>query len=393
MSKKLSIEQILEIVKLGLSKESFDTHGIEKATVVKGVKLLNSDTIVCEFIPYSKDSVGIKTEIGFIMSFMESFFRDNPLTPEITNFAVRSFNEKNEELLYAISSKSAARFIADGQPIEWLKNTIFEDNSEDHRLHQAKRKISAIEIGLREVICEILGEKDSSWWEIYVRKKIRLNAQKFHENQKGINTNDGRKLVEFTYLLQLKTIVCDNWVDFSNVFYDKAEFKKNIDSLNEIRRDEAHNRPITHKAINDLNEIYNDIIGFISNRFPDIVPSYLIDNWKIKVGSIIEEYSNAAEYLKEDSKYNIEEMLIKIKDLIVNLKNVEEKINSVPIPPGKSEVHQELTQIIQEMRNSFEHMELSARNGDIDSFEKAHQDNIAANNKVKAFTQKILMTG
>ena len=76
-----SIEKILEFVKLCLSKESADGYAPNNKINIRNILLINSDTLVCEFFPYSQDSIGIKTEIGFIISFLEAFFRDNLHTP------------------------------------------------------------------------------------------------------------------------------------------------------------------------------------------------------------------------------------------------------------------------------------------------------------------------
>jgi len=388
----MPIDQIFEIVKFGLSKESSDPHDANKTISIRDVKLLNSDTIVCEFFPYASDSIGIKTEIGFITSFLESFFRDNPLTPKIENFGVRAFDKNNQEILYALSSKKAARSVADGQAIEWLKNTIFEDNSDDHRLQQAKRKISEIEQGLRKIICKILKEKDNSWWKNCINKKIRTSAENFYKNQKGTRISDGEKLIEYTYLLQIKTIITDNWTDFNLIFSDKVYFENSIKSLNKIRRNEAHNRPITHENIKDLKIIYTDLLGSISNIFPEVIPKFLIDNWRIRLKTIVDEYFNASEYIEDGKKYSLNEIIPKIKDMVTHLKNAEIKLNSVVVPPGKEELHKELINVFNTMRTSFEDMMKGVQNGDMNAFEEAHANNITANEMVKKYTQKILMT-
>jgi len=252
-----SIEKILEFVKFGLSKESAVGYALNNKINIRNILLINSDTLVCEFFPYSQDSIGIKTEIGFIISFLEAFFRDNLHTPEIENYGVKAFDENNQEILYALSSKQAAKAIGNGQAIEWLKNTIFEDNSEDFRLQQTKRKISEIEHALRRLICNILSKKDEYWWANCIRRKIRDSAENAFENQKGVTISLGDELIDFTYLLQLKTIIIDNWRDFSSIFSNKNTFENSIESLNVIRRNEAHNRTISHSEIKDLVEHRN----------------------------------------------------------------------------------------------------------------------------------------
>ena len=99
----------------------------------------------------------IKIEIGCIMSLIASFWKGNHLVPQnIQNFAVRAFSDQDDELMYAISSRGTAELMREGKSVEWLQNTIFQDNSDDHRVSLAKRQISEIENALREVICDVL---------------------------------------------------------------------------------------------------------------------------------------------------------------------------------------------------------------------------------------------
>lgn len=387
-----SIEKILEFVKFGLSKESADGYALNNKINIRNILLINSDTLVCEFFPYSQDSIGIKTEIGFIISFLEAFFRDNLHTPEIENYGVKAFDENNQEILYALSSKQAARAIGNGQAIEWLKNTIFEDNSEDFRLQQTKRKISEIEHALRRLICNILSKKDEYWWANCIRRKIRDSAENAFENQKGVTISLGDELIDFTYLLQLKTIIIDNWRDFSSIFSNKNTFENSIESLNVIRRNEAHNRTISHSEIKDLEILYNDLLSCISIVLPEIVPKFLIDNWRMKLKKIINEHSmkiNKIEVKKEDS---LPEISIKIKDMIVQLENINQQIGSILIPPGKKVLHQELINIFEVLKNSFKDLLQSAQEGDMIAFEEAYESNIKANRMVQNYTNKILMS-
>ena len=59
-----------------------------------------------------------------------------------------------------------------------------------------------------------------------------------------------------TYLLNLKSIITANWSDFLSIFSDRTLFESWINDLNAIRREEAHNRPITQAHVVSLQQIY-----------------------------------------------------------------------------------------------------------------------------------------
>ena len=104
---------------------------------------MNNCIIVCEFYPYNKTTMEIKVEIAYIISFMASFFgEDNFGHKTIKSFGARAYSDNNEEIMYAISSKESANFLSQGNSIEWMKGTIFQENTDEHRLHLAKAKIS-----------------------------------------------------------------------------------------------------------------------------------------------------------------------------------------------------------------------------------------------------------
>jgi len=125
---------------------------------------------------------------------------------------------------------------------------------------------------------------------------------------------------------------------------------------------------------------------------PEIVPKFLIDNWRMKLKKIINEHSmkiNKIEVKKEDS---LPEISIKIKDMIVQLENINQQIGSILIPPGKKVLHQELINIFEVLKNSFKDLLQSAQDGDMIAFEEAYESNIKANRMVQNYTNKILMS-
>jgi len=387
-----SIEQILEFVKVGLSNEPYDELNPEKKVRVKAIKLLNNNNVVCEFFPYAQDSIGIKTEMGFIISFLEAFFRGDTFLFEITHFGAKAYDGNNQELLSALSSKKTAGAMGEGQAIEWLNNTIFIENSSDYRLHHAKRKISEIEQGLRKLVCIILQCKGPNWWQNSVKRKIRDSAAYCYENQNDINSQDGEELIEYTFLRELKTIVIDNWNEFLNIIGEKTLFEEYLESLNVIRRNEAHNREVSSSDIEQLERIYKYFMEIISKHYPEASPNYLIENWRIQLRDIVNHHSDTVKNIEIQKGEKLSIITPKINKITSTIQDTESKLDSVLIPPGKNEFHIELIGVFKELRESFENLLSSALSNDMINFQIAHEKNILANQNIRDFTKRYLMS-
>jgi len=225
----LPLPQLFDFIKSSLETQSF-VDDQNKKMRVKRIDIINNDTLLCEFYPYANESMEIKLEIGPIMSFLASFWKDNPNVPEdIQNFAVKALTSQDEESIYAISPKHIAELMSEGRSIEWIKNTIFQDNSDDYRVTVAKRQISEIENALREVICDVLSNNHGAqWWNSCVERGIRNGAESAYENQTGATSSDGSVLISYTYLLGLKRTIADNWADFSHVFQNRSNFEAKV---------------------------------------------------------------------------------------------------------------------------------------------------------------------
>lgn len=385
-----TITQFCNLLKWSLEQYPFDSH---QKIRVKSVKLLNNMTLSCEFYPYAQKSIDIKTEICGIMAFMSSFSRENPWAPSsVEHFAVSAYTEGDEEILYAISSKETAALSGEGRSIEWLTNTLFQDNSEDFRQTRAKIHISEIENALRKVVCNELSKvHGASWWSTTIDSKIRNSAEYVYENQTGVPTTDGEKLISYTYLLQLKTIISQNWTTFLPIFPDKVQFENWIDELNLIRRDEAHNRPITIASIKRLDQIYDEILEPIAQCYPELVRNYLTENWRIQLQKILESYSGNFQPLPtvtHPGEYH--KSIAAIKSNIRVLADTETQLASVIIPPGKKELHHELASIFREMKESVEDAVENFEHHDIHGFREAAERYQSASERIPKCSEKIL---
>jgi len=389
----MSLDQVFQFLKAGIENENPDQSHPDRKCRVKGISIINDDTVVCEFYPYSTKSMEIKLEIGFIMPMIAAFWRDNPNVPQdIRNFAVRAFNDQNEELMYAISSRETAELMCEGKSIEWIQNTIFQDNSDDHRVAMAKRQISEIENALRKVVCDVLANSHGpQWWAQCVDSQTRGDASAAYRNQTGATSTDGSVLISYTYLLKLKKIVSDNWTEFAHIFPDNSRFEAWLDDLNAIRREEAHNRPITHTHVTSLKHIYNDIMRAIGKHYPDMVSSYLSENWRSKISAILAEYSEKQKTRTVSLEMGLAHNMDAVTETISDLSDVEARLSSISSPPDKSDSRNELLCLFRDLRASFEEIISCTEAGDIPGVERAGQHNSEVNERITLFTEKILL--
>lgn len=394
----ITISSIIDIIEFGLSKLDILSEDCRKVKV-KGIQILNKNTIECQIYPYYSDSNDIKLEIATVMGFLHGLFEGNSFadTIEPKYFAIRAYDEGEEEIIYAISSIETAGFIASGNTIAWLKSTIFQENTNSYRLTIAKKQISEIENALRIVVSDILSIKHGvEWWDKSVGEKLSKSVKSDYENQYGENINDGAVLIKYSYLRQLKKIICTNWKDFKHLFESKIGFEDSLDKLNLIRREEAHNREITKEHIEDLKEIYFFILPVISNIYPQIIPELLIENWKTKIREIM---SNGYKPLYGDTNLmeepNQQTKLIKsttsILHLIDYLTKTEGQLTSLVVPVQKSKIHISLVEILSNYRLLQEKLIEFAQKGLIEELEGTAVEIDNYKQRMDSFIHKFLL--
>ncbi len=369
------ITDILGFVKFGLQKLDILSNDLRKVNV-KDITMLSNNTVECQIYPYNSNSMDIKLEIGTIMGFLHGFFKDDSFLKVIDPkcFAVRAFDIDSKEILYAISSFETAGMISKGNSIDWLKSTIFQDNTSDYRLSIAKRQISEIENSLRHVIVDILSQKyKEEWWDKSVGNNLGNSVKKMYEEQFNENMNDGTVLIKYTFLSHLKKIICTNWKDFKHLFDSKISFENNLDELNNIRREESHNREITDKHLEQLCLIYNSLLKNIACFYPRIIPEYLVNNWRLNIKQIM---SNKYQPLfNEDitEEKDLQKKLLKstanILHLINYLKNTEEQLNTLIVPIQKRNIHEKLVNTFFDYRHLQEKLIELAKVGDAEKLE------------------------
>ena len=393
-TKDFSIREILSFLEVGL--KNINAVNKEVANIaVKKLDLLNNKTLECQFYAESENSIDVKVEISSVMGVLNGFFKDDSFKNiSLDNYAIRAFDKTENEIMYAISSKESASLIENGKSIDWMKSTIFQENTRDYRLGVAKRQISEIENALREIIVDRLFLKHGSdWFKIAVGKKLFESVKGIYTNQFGEEIEEGNILIKYTFLLQLKRIICTNWKDFSDLFENKIRFEESITELNVIRREEAHNRDISSNDLENLKTVYEFIFIGISEKYPNILPSYLIDNWKIQLKEIMFPkpdlpYSDNEVLHETDNKLKLAKSVINLQGLVNHIKDKEEKLNSVVVPIQKKKTHDELKDILNKYRTLHEELIECGKTGVLSIVEDKQQEIDLYSKRLHEFSEK-----
>ncbi|WP_263603508.1 Swt1 family HEPN domain-containing protein [Chryseobacterium sp. PET-29] len=326
---------------------------------LKEVSLLNEDTLCCSFYPISQKSNDIKLEIATIMGFFNGFFKDTSYENINFNYyAVRAYDTNNVEILNALSTKSAAEYIGKGRSIEWLKLTLFQENTEDYRLSQAKQIISEIENGLREIVKIKLKSKfGDEWWDIGLNNKLGAEVKEMYFKQFDIDCGNGDILISYTFTLQLKKIILTHFNLFKSYFQTQTNFEGLMDDLNRLRREEAHNRSISDLDLENLRDLHEKLLSKVLIDVPSFQSVFLTENWRIKIKRIFTErqYKSVHSEFEVNNESNLEKKLFKIKEnlnsLISYLNDTVIKLRSITVPVHKKDLHNELIFCYERQKN------------------------------------------
>ena len=393
-----SIQTILLWLKTGLENLDIFVES-RKKVLVKDLAILNENTIECKFYSYSENTIDVKGEIATIVGFMYGFLKDGSFENlEINYYAVRAYDKNDIEILNALSYKDTAKLIGQGNSIDWLKSTLFTENTNDYRLGIAKKIISEIENSLRYVIENILSKKYGiDWWNIALNNKMGESIKNTYYEQFGEKNFDGKILINYTYILQLKKIILTHWIEFKHLFNDKEVFETVIDELNVLRREEAHNRNITENSLKELEKIYTILLEKISIEYENLIPTYLIDNWRLRIKSIM-SYKIKPLYKPEEitEEKDLIEKLNKITlstiNLINYLEDIIKKLESVIVPVQKKFIHEELIQQFTILNNLQKTKLEQIRNKDFENMESNSKAIEKHENDMKIFSGKFLLS-
>jgi len=393
MNERLSLQELIKLAVEGFGMLQ-DSGQIEPRELqLTRVEILNDSVLVASVVPTVSDPMGIKIEACTVMSFMSSFFEEDLALPQnIKHLGVRAYTSDGDELMYVLSSRETARYCGKGRAIEWLKNSIFQDNTPEQRAARAKLLISRIELGLRIAIAKRLEQcYGITWWGTAVPKGIQNEVAKASRKALG-RAATGSQLIEYTYLRHLKDITLQNWDEFKDILTDAGRFERAMDDLNGIRRDEAHNRPISQAQIAALEDLYAYLAGAVTNVDPRAVPGYLVENWRDRLSAIVHETSEAMPDISDRDRQDPSLVRAKFDKYAETLKDGLARLKTVVVPPGKKSPHSELQDHWTTLCKALDEMRAAADSGDTHRLTAAAAEHDEMLGRLKAFAETYLMS-
>lgn len=360
---------------------------------LKSLELLNDSVLVAYIIPFSADSIGVKVEACTVMGFIVGFFQDEFALPSsIKNLGIKAFSDEGEEIMYVLSSLETARFCSEGKPIEWLTNSLFQDNTPEQRRARGKLLVSRIEIGLRHLISKRLETHcGANWWDQLVPKHIKDSAANASRSEVGAGVASG-ELIDYTYLPHLKDLVLQHWNDFQDVFQSDKKFEQALKGLNAIRRPEAHNRPLSTSQIKQLESLYEYLAGAMTSVDSETVPSFLIQNWRERLANIVQETAKNIPTMYEKDRRNSRLVRSKFDRYAAALEDGLTRIQSVVVPPGKEDLQSELESHWANLFDAVRNMKQGADEDNSLTVTAAAVQHEQAYDRLKKFVARYLMS-
>lgn len=365
-----TINELLPIIKIGLENQSLVSTG-SKDILIKKIELLNVDTISTTIVTEFSTINDIKMEVATVIGFFNGFFRNDYMHLKIANYAVSVLNIHGDEMLYAICSKINAELLGESNALDWLRTVYFQENTPDYRLQRAKLIISEIENGLRFAIKEVLLDTyGNNWWLDQIDEKIRLSVDDVYSSKFGQTISQGDILIDYTFTMHLKKIILIHWKEFSKFFVSKRDFESRIEKLNLIRREEAHNRPISRSNLSSLEEIHEGLLTKIIEVYPALTSSFMVENWKVKIGKISlvrpKADSFSERFAKEINDVKKIELIIEhTENLISYINEIMTQLNSIPVPPQKKLHHKTLVGLYKTYQELEKEIIANIHNGEL----------------------------
>ena len=383
----IDLDTILTIAKRFLETQSLDTN---KKLTVKEIYLYESKYIICEFYTNKENSIDIKGDIAFISSTLYIGLIDFLGVFKIKAIGVKAFSVDNEMILSGLSNLKALEELKLGNEIYYINGTLFNDFTESNRLTIVKGSISQIENAIRKLIIHQFAlANPNDWWTVKINEKIRKKAENSFENQNSKVSNIGEELIFFTTLLDLKKIICNDWLLFKQYLCAKIKFETTMDNFNKIRRNEAHNRIISMDEIHKISAISSILLDPIVNHFPNLAPEYLERNYKRNLYEIFVSHP-IYDVTKETGPNYKSYYLEHYSKMESELNNITTKLKSLQVPCKFSNLHENLVSKLTNLKLSYRKMKELIPNGQLVELENAVNDLKKSSEKLSKVRIQIL---
>ena len=189
----------------------------------------------------------------------------------------------------------------------------------------------------------------------------------------GDDCKTSYEILDYSFLPNLKDIILRNFEDFQNFFSNKIDFENTMKQLNEIRRDESHNRNITYSTYKELEAIYENILLKIAEVDDTIVPKYAVDNWHIQLFRIIDKMQKSIPALEENERRNHTKIFDSFRTYKKAVQFAVNDLSNVLVPLNKKELHDKLYELLKDLAKTLSEMLLCGEKFEIEKFEKLWQ--------------------
>jgi len=260
-----------------------------KAVNVRNVEL-TEQMLVIEITVASSDAVSLRAEVCSVMGALSGLDIAS-LFPVlgVRLFGVRAFSSTGDELIWIVSSLEAAAHAGAGRPIEWLSQSIVQENTAEYRRAQADRVVGQLETALRDLIehhgslAVSGGGFESVLWTPIDLRDMRRNARR-----EGRSAGDPRVLLEFVHLTDLRDLISAHAAWFSDgCVPDAPALLAELSKLNLVRRKVAHHRPIEEADLVTLRRVAPIALGPIGATHPSLAADFLVDRWDEQAAAVL----------------------------------------------------------------------------------------------------------
>ena len=308
---------------------------------------MSDKTLVVEITARSTDPMTVRGEIAGVMAAL-SGLEIPELFPVLHAefFGVRAYDEAGEELLWVVSSIEVAGFAGDGRSVEWLANSLFQDNTPAYRRSQADRTIGQIETGLRRLLDHHGRHRYGATYPNQLWSASELSKLKDRANDEGRNREDARTLLDYVFLPKLRDAIVDHhdWFD-DGCLPDPAALKKSLGELNKVRRKVAHHREISSDELKDCRAIARSCLTPIGGAHPHLIDDFLVDRWEDRAAQIVDDMRaglDVAEPPPAGSMPETQRRQLALAALIAQRRAVNEALSSLSqlvVPTSRQQIH------------------------------------------------------
>ncbi|MDE0369477.1 MAG: hypothetical protein OXI84_04970 [bacterium] len=325
---------------------------------------MSDRTLVVEITARSIDPITVRGEICGVMGALSGLGIPE-LFPVLhtESFGVRAYDDAGEELLWVVSSIETAGFAGDGRAVEWLANSLFQDNTPAYRRSQADRTIGQVETGLRELLdhhgLQRIGDAyPNQLWSLSELSRIKSRA-----DDEGRYSHDARTLLDYVFLPQLRDAIVDHrdWFD-DGCLPDPDALKVSLEALNTVRRKVAHHREISSDELRDCRAIARICLTPIGGAHPYLIEDFLVDRWEEQAAQIVDGMRagfDSADPPPAGSMPETQRRQIAIDALTAQQLAVNEALSSLSrlvVPPSRQQLHDAAVKALTHWQTALAHL-------------------------------------